>query len=197
YAGQISLCQAALAGLSAFLAAHLVSDHGLPFLFAALIGALVSLALGAVLAWRATQLPPLFLGLASLALGAAIDQVLFTNTDFSNGLTGVAIGRPDFVSGDRAYYLAGLAVFAIAAVLVTNLRNGRTGLGLAAMRDTEVGLASLGASTARLKLVSFCLSAFLAGFGGAMFAGARRLAAPTDWFTIFSLTFLALAVIGG
>ena len=54
YAGQISLCQAALGGVSAFIAAHLVTDHGLPFLAAAVVGALVALAIGAVLAWRAT-----------------------------------------------------------------------------------------------------------------------------------------------
>jgi branched-subunit amino acid ABC-type transport system permease component len=197
YAGQISLCHAALAGVSAFLAAHLVVDHHLPFLLAGLVGALLALALGVVLAWRAAHLPPLFLGLASLALGAAIDDVLFTNPKFSNGLAGIRVFRPGFVHGDRAYYLAGLAVFGVAALLVTNLRRGQTGLGLVAMRDTQIGLASVGVSVARLKLISFCLSAFLAGVGGAMLAGARQLATPTDWFTISSLLFLALAVIGG
>ena len=197
YAGQISLCHAALGGISAFMAAHLVIDHHVPFLLAGLGGALLALALGAVLAWRATHLPPLFLGLASLALGAAIDDVLFTNQKFSNGLTGIRVFRPGFVHTDRAYYLAGLAVFGLAALLVTNLRRGKTGLGLVAMRDTQVGLASVGVSVARLKLISFCLSAFLAGVGGAMLAGARQLATPSDWFTISSLLFLALAVIGG
>src|SRR5205807_6524037 len=182
YAGQISLCHAALGGVSAFLAAHLVVDHHVPFLLAAVLGTLLALLLGVVLAWRATRLPPLFLGLASLALGAAIDDVLFTDPKFSNGLTGIRVARPEFLHANRAYYIAGLAVFGLAALLVTNLRRGKTGLGLVAMPDTQVGLATVGVSVARLKLISFCLSAFLAGLGGAMLAGARQLATPNDWF---------------
>src|SRR5204863_3038389 len=69
YAGQISLGQAALAGFGAFLAAHLVTDHGWPFLLAALAGAIATVPLGAALAFRATRLSPLFLGFATLAFG--------------------------------------------------------------------------------------------------------------------------------
>jgi branched-chain amino acid transport system permease protein len=196
-AGQISLAQGALAGFGAFLAAHLVADHEVPFLLAAVLGAICTVPLGMLLASRATRLPPLFLGLATLAFGAVMDEWAFTNTDFSGGLSGVRFTRPDFLSSQRAYYLAGLAVFAIAAVLVQNLRNGRIGLALVAMRDTQTGIASLGADVRRLKLVTFCVSAFLAGLGGALFAGVRQTAAPQDWFTYLSLLFLTLAVVGG
>src|SRR5947208_1492367 len=94
YAGQISLGQAALAGFGAMIAAHLVTDHGWPFLFAALAGGLVTVPLGALLAFRATRLSPLFLGFATLAFGALMDQLAFSNIHFSNGLTGVSITRP-------------------------------------------------------------------------------------------------------
>ena len=197
YAGQISLCQGALAGFAAFVSAHLVADHHMSFFLAALLAALLTVPIGAMLASRATALPPLFLGLATLAFGAVMDQVAFTTHSFSNGLIGVVIARPHLVRSDRAYYFMGLAVFGVCALLVSNLRRGKTGLALAAMRDSQTGITSVGSSVARLKLVSFCLSAFLAGLGGAVFAGARGRAITTDYLTQLSLIFLALAVIGG
>jgi branched-chain amino acid transport system permease protein len=197
YAGQISLCQASLAGFGAFVAAHLVADQRMSLFLAAAIAGLATVPLGAILAWRATRLPPLFLGLATLAFAALMDQAVLTNQRFAHGLVGIPFHRPHLVSGDRAYYLFTLAVFALAALLATNLRRGRNGLALMAMRDSPVGLASVGASVVRLKLVSFCLSAFLAGAGGALFAGARGFANSADWLTPMSELFLALAVIGG
>jgi len=196
-AGQISLAHAALAGFGAFVAAHLVADRGVPFLLAALLAALLTVPLGMLLASRATRLPPLFLGLATLAFGAVMDEWAFTNQDFAGGLSGIRFTRTEFLSSPRAYFVTGLAIFAICALLVQNLRKGRIGLALVAMRDTQTGIASLGANVRNLKLVTFCVSAFLAGLGGALFAGVRETAAPQDWFKDFSLLFLALAVVGG
>src|SRR5207244_6434305 len=73
YAGQISLAQAAFAGFGAFVAAHLVTDHGWPFLLAAVVGGVVTIPLGAALAYRATRLSPLFLGFTTLAFGSLMD----------------------------------------------------------------------------------------------------------------------------
>jgi ABC-type branched-subunit amino acid transport system permease subunit len=197
YAGQISLCQAAFAGFGAFITAHLVTEAGWPFPIAVLIGGLSAVPLGALLASRASRLPPLFLGFATLAFAAVMDNVAFTSQRFSGGLTGVRFQRSEVVASPRAYYLAGLAVFGFFALLMMNLRKGKTGLALAAMHDTQVGLESLGASIVRLKFIAFCLSAFIAGIAGAMLAGASELASPYNFFTIISLLVLALAVIGG
>jgi branched-chain amino acid transport system permease protein len=197
YAGQISLCQAAFAGFGAFVAAHLVSEQHWPFPFAALVAGLATVPLGALLASRATRLPPLFLGFATLAFTAVMDQVAFTSQSFSGGLVGIRFERSKIIASPRAYYFAGLLVFALFALLIRNLRNGKTGLALAAMRDTQVGLESTGASIVRLKFVAFCLSAFMAGIAGAMFSASYENATPYNYFTIISLLVLALAVIGG
>ena len=197
YTGQISLGQAALAGFGAFIAAHLVADHSVPFLLAALVAALATVPLGALLALPAARLPPLFLGFATLAFAAVMDKVAFTSSSFSGGLTGVFFTRSTFLDSQRAYFLFGLALFVVLALLAENLRRGRTGLAFGAMRDSPVAVASVGTSVARLKFASFCLSAFIAGLGGAVVAGADKLATPLTWNQPFSLLFLALAVIGG
>jgi branched-chain amino acid transport system permease protein len=174
-----------------------VTDQGWPFLLAAMAGAVVTIPLGAALAFRATRLSPLFLGFATLAFGSLMDQLAFNNIHFSNGLTGEPITRPGWASGSVAYFLFSVVVFGLCALAVTNIRKGRTGLALAAMRDSPVAVSSLGSSVARLKFVAFCVSAFLAGLGGAMYSAAGGQASPTSFFTIQSLVILALAVIGG
>lgn len=196
-AGQVSLSQAAFAGFGAFVAAHLVADNGWPFLLAAVIGAVSAVPLGGLLASRATRLPPLFLGFATLAFAAVMDQVAFSSQSFSGGLSGIFFSRPSFLESPRAYYLFTLGVFGLFALLIRNLRAGRTGLALEAMRDSPAGLAAVGESTARLKFVAFCVSAFMAGLAGALLAGASQVATPYSFFTVQSLLVLALAVVGG
>ena len=196
FGGQVSLCQAALAGVGAFVAAHLVVS-GVPFWLAVLLAGLSVVPVGVFLALRAANLSPLFLGFATLAFGAVIDEVLFSSQAFSGGLAGVVFQRPAYLSSPRVYYLAVLVVFGVVALLVQNLRRSKTGLALAAMRDSEVGLGSLGVDVARLRLTVFSISALIAGIGGALLSATDNLATPFTYFKLQSLLFLALAVVGG
>jgi branched-chain amino acid transport system permease protein len=197
YAGQISLAQVAFAGFGAFVSAHLMIDHGMSLLIAAPLAALLTVPLGAIIAARASALPPLFLGLATLAFGSLMDQTINSSRSFTNGFIGYQVPVPKLLHSDRMMYVAGLIIFFLFALLMANLRRGRTGYALAAMRDSPVGLSSLGQSLARSKLVIFCLSAFLAGFGGAWFSAASHHAVATDYAQQLSLFILALAVVGG
>ena len=197
FGGQVSLCQAALAGIGAFVAARLVADLNVPFLGAVVIAGLAVVPIGIFLALRAANLSPLFLGFATLAFGAVVDEVAFTSGWFSGGLGGVTFQRPGFLQSPRAYYLAGLLIFGVLALGVQNLRRSKTGLALGAMRDSEVGLGALGVDVARLKLTAFSISAALAGIGGALLSGAEQRATPFTYFKFQSLLFLTLAVIGG
>jgi branched-subunit amino acid ABC-type transport system permease component len=197
FGGQVSLCQAALAGFGAFCTAHLIASWHVPFFAAVVIGGLAVVPIGVFLALRAANLSALFLGFATLAFGAVMDEVAFNSKSFSGGLSGVVFSRPHFLLSPRAYYLFALALFGFVALLVQNLRRSKTGLALAAMRDSEVGLGALGTDVARLKLTAFTTSAFIAGMGGAMLSATDQLATPFTYFKLQSLLFLALAVIGG
>lgn len=197
FGGQVSLCQAALAGVGAFVAAHLVADWSVPFFGAVILAGLAVVPIGIFLALRAANLSPLFLGFATLAFGAVMDEVAFNSRRFSGGLTGIVFPRPRYLESPRAYYLVTLAIFGVVAMAVQNLRRSKTGLALAAMRDSEVGLGALGVDVARLKLTAFSISAVIAGMGGALLSASDELATPFSYFKLQSLLFLALAVIGG
>ena len=197
FGGQVSLCHATLAGFGAFVAAHLSSGFHFPFLISVLLGGLAVVPIGIFLALRAANLSPLFLGFSTLAFAAVMDEVAFTSGRFSGGLTGINFQRPGWLLSPRVYYLFGLAVFGVVALLVQNLRRSQTGLAFGAMRDSEVGLGALGVDVARLKLTAFAISAMLAGMGGALFSASDNLATPFSYFKLQSFLFLTLAVIGG
>lgn len=197
FAGQVSLAHASLAAVGAITAAHFVADLGFPFLLSALIGGLVAVIPGVILAWRAVRLSPLFLGLATLAFAALMTQLMFNVGPLTDGTRGVRFARTAVLAHPYHYYLAGMGVFLLGALMVRNVRRGSIGLALQAMRDSEVAIRGAGASTVRLKVAVFSLAAFLAGVGGALFAGSGELVEPTAYIELFSLLFLALAVIGG
>ncbi|MBW3662494.1 MAG: Rho termination factor N-terminal domain-containing protein [Actinobacteria bacterium] len=197
FAGQISLAHASLAAIGAIIVGHFVADFGLPFGVSLVIAGLVTVVPGVILAWRAVRLSPLFLGLATLAFAALMTQLMFNVPAITNGTSGVPFERSAVLADPYHYYLFGIGIFLLAAALVRNLRRGSIGLALRAMRDSETAIRGLGSSLGRLKLAVFSLSAFLAGVGGAMFAGAGQVAEPTQFVELFSLLFLALAVVGG
>jgi branched-subunit amino acid ABC-type transport system permease component len=197
FGGQVSLCQAALAGFGAFVAAHLVADYSVPFFLAVIIAGLSVVPIGVFLAFRAANLSPLFLGFATLAFGAVMDEVAFSGGSFSGGLSGIFFERPSFAQSPRVYYLVVLMIFGGIALLVQNVRHSKTGLALGAMRDSEVGLGALGVDVARLKLTAFSISAVIAGIGGALLSAADNVATPFTYFKFQSLLFLTLAVVGG
>jgi branched-chain amino acid transport system permease protein len=67
-------------------------------------------------------------------------------------------------------YLFVFGVFLVAALLVWNVRNGKTGRVLRAVRDSEVASATLGLNVAAWKLTAFGVSAAMAGLAGALMA---------------------------
>lgn len=144
--GQISLGQAAYAGLGALFTALLAAGRfpGLPRLpeLAALAVAVVLVApLGLLTGWPAISRRGLALALATFAVGVGVSRFVFAQPYATSGLS---LDRPAGFDGDRAYYVLELALLAAALVATRALRTGRTGRALAAMRDHEPGASAAG-----------------------------------------------------
>ena len=152
--GQISLGQAAYAGLGALFTALLAAGRfpglpELPHLPALAVAVLLVAPLGLLTGWPAISRHGLALALATFAVGVGVSRFVFTQPYATSGLT---LGRPAGFAGDRAYYLLELALLGGAVLLGHALRRGRTGRALAAMRDHEAGAAAAGVPVPALKL---------------------------------------------
>ncbi|MGY6020724.1 ABC transporter permease subunit [Streptomyces spinosirectus] len=197
--GQISLGQAAYAGLGALFTALLAAGRfpGLPRLpeLAALAAAVVLVApLGLLTGWPAIGRQGLALALATFAVGVGVSRFVFAQPYATSGL---ALDRPSGFDGDHAYYILELALLAAALLATRALRRGRTGRALAAMRDHESGASAAGVQVPSLKLLAFVSGAALAALGGGMLGMGVRAFDPTAYDPVRGLLWFAAVVVLG
>ncbi len=199
--GQISLCQAAFAGIGAFTCAQLATHFGISVLVGMLAGGAVAAAVGVVVALPALRLGGLALALATLAFGLLADNVGFQFSWSGNGDSGVNVPRPqlgslNFTSG-KLFFVLAMLVLGISAALVMAIRRGTTGRELAAMRGSELAASSIGINLARLKITVFAVAAALAGVGGALFGSLQGTVSANDFNSLISLVFVVVVVTTG
>ncbi|MGW0294267.1 ABC transporter permease subunit [Streptomyces tuirus] len=197
--GQISLGQAAYAGLGALFTALLAAGRfpGLPALpeLAALAVAVVLVApLGLLTGWPAIGRRGLALALATFAVGVGVSRFVFAQPYATAGLS---LGRPAGFDGDRAYYVLELLLLAVALLAAHTLRRGRTGRALAAMRDHERGAQAAGVGVPSLKLLAFVAGAALAALGGGMLGMGLRAFDATAYDPVRGLLWFAAVVVLG
>ncbi|WP_369238829.1 ATP-binding cassette domain-containing protein [Streptomyces sp. R21] len=197
--GQISLGQAAYAGLGALFTALLAAGRfpGLPRLpeLAALALAVVLVApLGVLTGWPAISRHGLALALATFAVGVGVSRFVFAQPYATAGLS---LDRPTGFDGDRAYYVLELGLLGAALLAAHALRRGRTGRALAAMRDHESGASAAGVRVPALKLSAFVAGAALAALGGGMLGMGLRAFDPGAYDPVRGLLWFAAIVVLG
>jgi len=168
-----------------------------------LIGATVAVFVGLIAGYPALKRKGLFLGLTTLTIGVLAYSLVFVSDIFAKGSSGLTVTRPSIfglsLNGDKAFYWFELVCVALAMLLANNLRKGRLGRILAAMRDSETAARSVGIDLRAYKLFVFGASAFIAGIGGALLSQQAHAFAPTSQFEPISsslLWFIAVIVAG-
>lgn len=200
YAGQISLCHAALFGVGAYATALLTSKAGWPYLVALPAGALLTTAIGAVVAVPALRLKNLYLAIATLGFGVVLQKTIFEWRSLTGGGGGLSLTPPTIAGRELGatglYYLA-LAFLVLGLWGAWNLSRGRTGRALRLIKESEIAAASLGIHIARYKVTAFAVSAFYAAIAGGLFAYLVRYINPESFNVGLSIGFLSMIVIGG
>jgi sulfate-transporting ATPase len=204
YAGQLSLAQYALAGIGALLAARLVEAQGWRFELALVAGVLGTTLVGLLFALPALRTRGVQLAVVTLGLGVAAQELLFNNMDVTGTASGTPVGAPDLfgLSIDaydhpERYAIFAFAAFAVCALAVANLRRGRAGRRLIAVRSNERAASALGIDVFAAKFHAFALAGALAGLGGIVLAFHFSTVTYQAFGPFDSINAVALAVIGG
>ncbi len=197
YGGHVSLAQFTFAGVGALAYAKLDSPNILGLVVAALIAA----AVGALVALPVLRLTGLYLALSTLAFGVLMDKLVF-QASFAFGFNGslpaerlAVLGIT--ISDGGTYVLLMTIVFVAMGIGLLQLRRGRLGRILIAMRDSPAACGTLGLNMRWFRVGLFGLSAGMAGLAGALFAGLRQTISATDFQLLSSLPLLLLAVVCG
>ena len=203
YTGQLSLAQYALAGIGSFAAAKLVAAHGWRFEPALVAGVLVAAAIGFLFGLPALRTRGVNLAVVTFGLGFAVHQLVFSNSAYTEPArvqpTDLSLfGWPiDPIGHARNYAVVCVAFLILAALAVANLRRGRTGRRLLAVRTNERAAAAIGVNVFEAKLYGFTLSAGIAGLGGVLFGfGYGAILFDRVFQPGASISVLVLTVIG-
>jgi branched-chain amino acid transport system permease protein len=200
FAGYITLGQAGFAGFGAYMASRMVLSLHLPVVIAIVVGGLAAMALGVVTGYPALNRRGLFLGLTTLAMGLVAYEVVFQNVLVFKA-RGLVLPRPSLFGwsfgGQRAFYFFELVCLGLLLLLANNLRSGRMGRILAAMRDSEVATQSIGIELRRYKLFIFAMSAFIAGIGGALLTQQGFAFSADTYQPINSLFWFTVVIVAG
>ena len=204
YSGQISLGHGAFYAMGAYCAAILMEHYQAPYWLAMMAAAVVCLAVGVLFGLPALRLEGHYLALATFALAVAIPQLLkWKGIDaWTGGVQGLALVKPEPPAGlplsaDQWLYLIALAATVAAFAGARNLLGGRMGRAMMAIRDQPIAAAAMGIDVARVKTLTFGLSALYTGFAGALSALAVQFVSPDSFPVFLSITLMVGVVVGG
>jgi ABC-type branched-subunit amino acid transport system ATPase component/branched-subunit amino acid ABC-type transport system permease component len=169
-AGIISLCHAAFAAIGAVAYAQLIQNFSLPTLVAMLLAAVIVVPVAALLALPAVRLSGLFLALATFGFGLMMEQMFYPLPFmFTASGSGRPMPRPSFAQSDKAFYYFVLACFVVIAVVIALIHQGRLGRLLRGMGESPLSMRTLGVDLNVTRILTFCISGFIAAIGGILY----------------------------
>jgi len=200
FTGLFSLGHAAFLGVGAYTQAVMV-NAGIPFPLAIACAGLLSAAVGMVVGLPALRVKGIYLGMATLAFGFIVEEILARWESVTGGNAGLMVNPPAIGSwsldSTNEFYFLCLVITIGATLCIVNLMRSSTGRAFVAIRDSEISAQSMGIHLARYKTMSFGISAALAGIGGALYAHKIQFLSPEQFSIIQSIDLLLMVVIGG
>ncbi|PWH14840.1 MAG: branched-chain amino acid ABC transporter permease [Anaerolineae bacterium] len=163
----------------------------LPFLPSLLIGALAAALVAALVGYALMRLSDAAAVITLFALLVIIHTILVHWSIVTNG--------PRTLFGVDNYTTLGIsAFFGILIIFIAYLfKETPVGLKLRASRDDRYAAASIGINVVQVRWAGFVLSAFLAGFGGGLWAHFITSFSPYAFYLTETFSILSMLVIGG
>lgn len=223
--GELSLGHAGFMCIGAFTSAAFTkatmdtfTNAGLRFFIALIIGAVCAGIFGFLIGIPVLRLKGDYLAIVTLAFGEIIKNiinVLYVGID-SNGIhfsmkdqmsLGMEPGGKMIISGAmgitgtprQSTFTIGVILILVTLFVVLNLINSRDGRAIMAIRDNRIAAESVGINVTKFKLMSFTISAAIAGAGGVLYAHnlSTLTALPANFGYNMSIMILVFVVLGG
>ena len=211
YTGQVNLGHTVFVGLGAYTAAllqvpsrfsgaidFLATIPSPPPAVSILAGGIVAAIFGLIIGVITLRLRGYYFALVTAILPLVFMQTVFVFSDIFGGEEGFSIGleRSLAASTTLRYYYA-LVILVISFVIIRLIINSEIGLRFRAVRDDEELAEAVGIDVVRYKVLSFVISSFFAGIGGAAIVHYRITVSPDLYGIPLMLLIILAAVIGG
>ena len=174
--------------------ADFLKNIELPIVVALIVAGLAAALLAALIGAPVLRLKSDYLAIATLGFAEVVRIVVASSP--LNKITNGSLGLKK-IPGFESYYGIFIVAF-ICIALIALLLNSTFGRAFKAIRDDEIAAEAMGINLSRHKQMSFVISSFFSGIGGALMAMFLGSISSTT-FTIASATYfiLLIVVIGG
>jgi branched-chain amino acid transport system permease protein len=203
FTGQFSIGHAAFLGVGAYTQAVL-NQPGLAVSAGLLAAGLLAAAVGVVVGLPALRVKGIYLGIATLAFGFIVEEVLARWESGDRRQRRHACHQPHLFgweldcSSEGVLLTMCLATVRVVTLAVLNLLRSPTGRAFVAIRDSEISAQSMGIHLARYKTLAFALSRRASpGLAGALYAHKLQFISPDQFSMLQSIDLLLLIVVGG
>ncbi len=210
FAGLISIGHAAFVGVGAYTLAgfctvlgdsHMLITRAWPLMI--VLSGLMGAAFGAFVGLPALRLKHLYLAIATLSFQMIFEWAIQVMTFFNQGQT-IYVGRVYWLTGEvgrkdhyEFWYYVALVSVVLCGFGARNLLRTRYGRSLIAVRDNDRAADAMGMHPGLTKVYAFALAGFMAGVAGALHAYLFRGAGIESFTLHHSITYLAMAIVGG
>lgn len=221
--GELSLGQAGFMCIGAYsgaifsaLTKDIVDQSWIRFPAALLIGGVAAAIFGILIGIPVLRLRGDYLAIVTLAFGEIIKNVfasMYLGIDGSglhlslksvsdlnmqpdgkmliNGALGIS-GTPS-----DANYIIGFVLLLLTLIVAYNFVNSRTGRAVMAIRDNRIAAEATGINITKYKLITFAVTAFLAGIAGALYSHNIYTLQASKFDYNMSILILVFVVLGG
>lgn len=202
FTGLLSFGHAAFFGTSAYITAYLCKELGLSPEFGIVSGVLGSGILGFLIGSLAIRRQGIYFAMVTLALSQMV-YFLAVQLPFTGGEDGIQGVPRGMLFGlinlkdDVSMYYFVLVIFLLGFALIVRTVHSPFGQVLKAIRENEPRAVSLGYDVDRFKLISFVISAALAGLAGSLKTLVFQLATLTDVHWHMSGEVVLMTLLGG
>ena len=202
FTGLLSFGHAAFFGTAAYITAYFCKEAGFSPELGIFLGVVGSGVLGYLIGSLAIRRQGIYFAMVTLALSQMVYflAVQLPYTGGEDGIQGVPrgtlFGLIDLKDDVSMYYFV-LAVFLFGFALIMRAVHSPFGQVLKAIRENEPRAISLGYDVDRFKLMSFVISATLAGLAGSMKSLVFQLATLTDVHWHMSGEVVLMTLLGG
>ncbi|TAM04489.1 MAG: branched-chain amino acid ABC transporter permease [Pusillimonas sp.] len=198
--GMMSLASGVFFGIGAYSSALLVKA-GWPVLGAMLVGMGTASILSLVIALPAIRLRGVYLLIITISMQVIFTTVVQNWRSVTGGDAGVsnipAIAVMDWKLRGWPFLVLVIGSCAVLWLLMRKIADSPFGRVLRAIRDDEVGAASLGKDATAAKVAAFGLSACLAAYAGSLYAHYTSYIDPHTFNISLSIMVLLMVMLGG
>lgn len=202
YTGYLSFCQGAFYGLGAYASALLTVDLGLSFWAAIPLSLIFVFIIAVIVGYPALKLREAYFAVTTFFFAHFVYLIFLNSTKITGGALGYLGVKPpqlfgiNFASIEVYYYFIFVIMLAVVFFLYRLIKSDLGRIFISIREDQDLA-ESLGINVDFYKVLSFSISATLAGLAGGLFAHYFGMLHPSTFTWMKSEMIVIMTLVGG